>query len=207
MSEGPCLGFAQIPVGGVVLVKHAREVARQWVDEQGSGTPGFAGAFFHGSINWLAEDAVLPVTSDLDVMLVVEDSALTVKPGKFVYQGVLLEVSLLPAERLHSPQDVLGTYNLAGSFHVSSIILDPSGNLTALQAAVSRDYARRRWVRRRCLDAQDKILRGFVRDPADPWHEQIVSWLFPAGITAHVLLVAGLKNPTVRQRYLAAREM
>jgi hypothetical protein len=32
-------------------------------------------------------------------------------------------------------------------------------------------------------------------------------WLFGTGVTTHVLLVAGLKNPTVRRRYLAAREL
>ncbi len=31
--------------------------------------------------------------------------------------------------------------------------------------------------------------------------------LFAAGITAHILLVAGLRNPTVRARYVAVREL
>jgi hypothetical protein len=197
----------RISVGGLVLVRHAKDVARQWVDEQGRRIPGFAGAFFHGSINWLAGDAILPITSDVDVMLVVDDPARVARPGKFRYHDVLLEVSLLPTEQLRSPEAVLGTYNLAGSFHVPSVILDPSGNLTALHEAVSRDYARRQWVRQRCLDAQNKILRGFARNLEDPWHDQVVSWLFPAGITTHVLLAAGLRNPTVRQRYLAVRNL
>jgi hypothetical protein len=37
--------------------------------------------------------------------------------------------------------------------------------------------------------------------------DHFASWLFAAGITTHVLLVAGLRNPTVRRRYLAAREL
>jgi hypothetical protein len=196
-----------IAAGGIVLVKDAKHVARQWVDEQGRRMPGFAGAFFHGSINWLGDDAIVPSTSDIDIMLVLDDPALAAKPGKFRYQDVLLEVSFFPSEQLRSPEHVLGTYNLAGSFHVPSIILDPSGHLAALQEVVSRDYARRRWVRRRCQDARDKILHGFARNPADPWHDHVVAWLFPAGITTHVLLVAGLKNPTVRQRYLAVRPL
>jgi hypothetical protein len=35
----------------------------------------------------------------------------------------------------------------------------------------------------------------------------VTAWLFATGVTTHVLLVAGLKNPTVRQRYVATREL
>lgn len=44
-------------------------------------------------------------------------------------------------------------------------------------------------------------------DTAAPLHDQVTSWVFPAGVTTHVLLTAGLRNPTVRLRYLAAREL
>ncbi|MGI5271259.1 hypothetical protein ACQEUU_19035 [Nonomuraea sp. CA-218870] len=33
------------------------------------------------------------------------------------------------------------------------------------------------------------------------------AWLFGTGVTAHALLVAGLRNPTVRRRYVAAGEL
>ncbi len=45
-------------------VQQAKDIARQWVQEKGAELPGFAGAFFHGSINWLADDADLPASSD-----------------------------------------------------------------------------------------------------------------------------------------------
>jgi hypothetical protein len=35
----------------------------------------------------------------------------------------------------------------------------------------------------------------------------VMAWLFGTGITTHLVLVAGLKNPTVRRRYAAAREV
>ncbi|MDF2744788.1 MAG: hypothetical protein K0S88_6166, partial [Actinomycetia bacterium] len=35
----------------------------------------------------------------------------------------------------------------------------------------------------------------------------MLAWLFPTGVTTHVLLTAGLRNPTVRLRYLAARTL
>jgi len=44
-------------------------------------------------------------------------------------------------------------------------------------------------------------------DEAAPFHDQVTAWLFGTGVTTHVLLVAGLKNPTVRTRYVAVREL
>jgi hypothetical protein len=191
-----------------MYVKQAREVARQWVIEAAGTLPGFAGAFYHGSANWLPDDAPLPATSDLDVMVVLSGVNPPVKPGKFRYQGVLLEVSYLPSERLRSPDQVLGDYHMAGSFRRPGIILDPSGRLTALQEAVSKEYAERRWIVRRCEDARNLVLRNLQSlDATVPFHDQVTAWLFGTGVTTHILLVAGLKNPTVRTRYLAVREL
>jgi hypothetical protein len=129
------------------------------------------------------------------------------KLGKFIYRGVMLEVSYLPEDQVRSPDLILGHYHLAGSFRTASIILDPSGHLTRLQAAVAKAYAQRHWVYKRCQHARDKVLQGCRLNEADPFHDQVTAWLFPAGITTHVLLVAGLKNPTVRRRYVAAKEL
>ena len=189
-------------------VRDAKQIAGKWVREQGSASAGFVGAFFHGSVNWQVDDAFLPATSDLDVMLVLEDGAEATKPGKFVYEGVLLEGSLLYASAVASPEQVLAQYNLAGSFHVPSVILDTTGHLTRLQAAVSAQYTRRRWVRARCLQALLKAETGLLQhEPSAPFHEQVTAWLFPTGVMTHVLLVAGLKNPTVRKRYAAAHDL
>jgi hypothetical protein len=40
-----------------------------------------------------------------------------------------------------------------------------------------------------------------------PLHENVSAWLFGTGVTTHVLLVAGMRNPTVRKRYLAAKQL
>ncbi len=191
-----------------MLVKDARDVARQWVIEEAGKAPGFHGAFYAGSSNWLPDEAVLPPTSDVDVWIVVAEDEPPEKPGKVIYRDVILEVSYMPGDRLRSPDRILGDYHLAGSFRTQSIISDPSGQLTWLQAAVSRDFARRRWVYERCDHARNNVLR-FLRsmDESEPFHDQVTAWLFAAGVMTHVLLVAGLKNPTVRQRYVAAREL
>ncbi|WP_256223391.1 hypothetical protein [Paenibacillus sp. 1_12] len=110
--------------------------------------------------------------------------------------------------QLASVEEVLTSYHLAGSFRVDTIIADPTGHLRRLQTEVSRHFADRVWVRRRCDNVRQKIENGLrAIDTAAPLHDQVTSWLFPTGVTTHVLLVAALRNPTVRLRYLAAREV
>lgn len=191
-----------------MIVRDAKDAARTWVAEEAVGLPGFRGAFYHGSTNWLPEDAVLPATSDLDVMVVLDDLESSARPGKFRYRGALLEVSYLPEEQLRSPEEILGLPELAGSFRTPGVISDPSGRLAELQMAVSKEYAKRRWVYARCEGARDKILRHLRSlDESAPFHDGVTAWLFGTGCTTHVLLAAGLKNPTVRRRYEAAREL
>ena len=191
-----------------MLVKQAKAVARQWVVEEATRLPGFRGAFFHGSVNWLPDDASLPTTSDLDIMVVLAGPTPPNKLGKFVYRNVMLEVSYLPRDELPSAEVILGLSHLAGSLRTASVILDPSGELSKLQAAVAKDYAKRRWVRQRCEHAEAKILNNLRDlDHAAPFHDQVMPWLFATGVTTHMLLAAGLKNPTVRRRYVAVREL
>jgi hypothetical protein len=194
-----------------MLVRDARAVARRWVLEVGRRTPGFFGAYVGGSASWLPADAPLPPTSDLDVYLVLEDAQGAEgapKPGKFLYHGVLLEVSYVPRDSLRSPEAVLSHYHLAGGFRTPGVLLDPTGALTALQEAVGREFARRSWVRRRCEHAAG-VVREWAGglDETAPLHDQVTRTAFAAGVTTHVLLVAGLQNPTVRRRYAASREL
>jgi hypothetical protein len=191
----------------------ARETAWQWVIEEASGIPGFCGAYTAGSTNWLPDDADLTTTSDLDIMVVLTGPNQAsrcdkLRSGKFRYHEVLLEASYLRNDQLLSSGLVLSDYHLAPSFQTSNIMLDPSGHLTALRAIVCRDYAKRQWVRQRCANARDKVLR-YLRsiNQKTPLHDLVIACLFGAGITAHVLLVAGLRNPTVRARYVAVREL
>ncbi len=190
-----------------MLVGEAKTAARRWVAAEATGIPGFAGAFFHGSANWLGDDEPFPDGSDLDVMLVLDGPPLARKLGKFVYDGVLLEVSHLIRAQLGTAEELLGQYHLAGSFQGPSIIADPAGFLTPLHEAIAREYTRRRWVRARCEHAREKALHDILLHKAAPLPDQVNAWLFPTGIATHVLLVAGLRNPTVRRRYVAAREL
>ena len=122
-----------------MIVAHAKDVARRWVIEEAGATPGFCGSFFHGSTTWLPDDAALPVASDVDVMVVTAEPRPPLKLGKFLYREVVLDVASLPSDQVGSRDHVLGQYHLAGSFRTPSIISDPTGRLTDLQAAVAKD--------------------------------------------------------------------
>ncbi|HEY8601401.1 MAG TPA: hypothetical protein VIL85_23445 [Thermomicrobiales bacterium] len=191
-----------------MLVKEAKAIARRWVLTETGAIPGFSGAFYHGSTGWLADEAELPTGSDLDIMVTLSDQNPPVKPGKLSYHGVLLEISYLSQAELQSPERVLGLSHLAGSFRTASIIADPTGQLTALQARVARDYAKRRWVYARCEQVQGKLRDGLrLLAEVQQLPDQVIVWLFSTSLTTHIPLVAGLKNPTVRKRYLAVREL
>jgi hypothetical protein len=189
-------------------VAEARDIAQQWVMEQSTTIPGLHGAYLAGSASELSNDAPLPATSDFDVNLVLAGSDPPKRAGKLLYRDVLLDITFLPLDRLRSADLVLSDYHLAGGFRTPSVMLDPSGQLTALQQAVARDFARRRWVERRCAHARDRVLEQLASlNPAASFPDQVTGWLFPTGVLTHVLLVAGLKNPTVRRRYVATREL
>ncbi len=189
-------------------VNQARNAARRWVIEEASRIPGFYGAYTAGSTNWLPDDAELSTATDIDIMVVLGDQNHARRRQKFIYRDTFLEVSYLGNDQLQSPDEVLSDYHLAPSLRTTNILIDPSGHLAALLAIVCRDYAKRQWVCKRCTNARDKVLQylNAIREEA-PLHDQVIAWLFAAGITTHILLVAGLRNPTVRTRYVEVREM
>jgi hypothetical protein len=186
----------------------AKAAAARWIADEAAKTPGFAGAFLHGSIVGMADEAPLSPSSDVDVMVVREGPLPAVKPGKFVSSGVMLDVTDISWNELGSAEDVLGQYHFAGSFRYPSVLADPTGRLRPLNLAVARGFARRTWVRRRCADAMSRIERNLVGSAtAEAWHDRVTAWLFGTGVMTHVLLVAGLRNPTVRTRYAAVRDL
>ena len=197
----------------------ACQAAAEWVQSYASRQAGFRGAYLAGSIVGLADEVPWPESSDVDVMVVtgVEGEHTGVAPagdvnvlprGKFRYGGVLLEATLLPEQTLASPEAVLSSYHLAGALRVDTILSDPSGRLRSLQRAVSAALGQRRWVRRRCQEAWNKSDTGLASiGPGVPFYAQVNAWVFSRGVMTHVLLVAALRNPTIRRRYQAVREV
>lgn len=190
------------------MIGTARAAADRWVAAHARPTPGYLGAYFSGSTVGRPDDAELPPSSDVDVVVVTQEDEPPAKPGKLHHEGALLEITYVPWAELRDPEAVLGSYHLAGSFRTDTVIDDPTGGLRALYAAVAPRFAERSQVRRRCQDARRRVVdRLAAFDAAAPFHEQVPAWMFPTGVTTHVLLVAALRNPTVRLRYPAVREV
>lgn len=189
-------------------VAFARSAASKWVLEHASGISNFMGAYFSGSTVGMSDDFILSPASDIDVVIVFANAAPALKLGKFMYQGTLIEVTYISWSQLSSVEAVLSSYHLAGSFRINTIIMDPTGQLSGLQTQVSRHFYELEWVRRRCENARERIENGLsLIDISSPLHDQVTSWLFPTGVTTHVLLVAALRNPTVRLRYFAVHDV
>lgn len=191
-----------------VKVGLARSAAVQWVARHARADSGFRGAYFSGSTVGLRPDAELSPSSDVDIVVVTAHEDPPVKPGKLRHHGALLEVTYQPWAELASADDVLASYHLAGGFRTDTIIDDPTGRLRRLHEYIAPRFAARPHVRRRCRDARRRIeTRLAAIDTSRPFHEQVSAWLFPTGVTCHVLLVAALRNPTIRLRYRAARDV
>lgn len=189
-------------------VGDGHRIARAWLDAHASGIPGFAGAYTVGSINTLPDRAPLSPTSDVDVVVVVDAPEAPPKPGKMRRGGVLLEVTYLALEEVWEPERVLGHYHLAAGISSAQVLADPTGRLTELQSFVASSFARQEWVVRRCEMARDVVIQRLDSiHPDTPMDVQAMSWLFAAGGVPHILLVAALRNPTVRRRYEAVRAL
>jgi hypothetical protein len=189
-------------------VQQVKDIASQWVTEKAVELPGFYGAYFNGSINWMPDHATFPSTSDVDVQIVFEGSDPPDEHRKFLYQEVLLEVGYQPSDHFQSPETILGDYTNACHFTTSNIILDPSGQLTKIQKAVSQDYAKRKWVYKRCEHARNWLLTTLQwLNASDPFHDQVFAWLYATAIPTHILLMAALKDPTVRKCFVVSREV
>ncbi|MCY4078915.1 MAG: hypothetical protein OXF54_01620 [Caldilineaceae bacterium] len=191
----------------VLLVGEAKLAAEKWVQREGIRLPGLEGAFITGSVTTLPDEKLLPASSDVDVTVVLTHPP-TRKPGKFSYCGVLLEVTFEAPQRIFSAETVLGDPHLAGGTWVMKIVADPSGRLKRLQREVAGRYAYRQWVRRRCrAAAATASARLQSLDRSAALHERVTAWLFGTSLTALILLLAGLRAPTVRRRYVEVRDL
>ncbi|MCC6174912.1 MAG: hypothetical protein IT305_06380 [Chloroflexi bacterium] len=188
-------------------VGEAKRLAADWVRQEGCRLPGVIGAYIAGSANWLADDDLLPRTSDLDLNLVVADDHPAPERIKLQREELTIEVSSIPLASLRTSEMVLADFALAGGFRVPSVLYDATGHLAELQRSVEERYADPTWVLRRCRHAERRALGYLDALTAEqPFHEQAIIWLFGVSIPTLLPLIASLRNPTVRRRYVAARE-
>ncbi len=194
-------------------VDEAREVVAAWVARHVATDPSFRGAFLTGSTTALPRTAVLPQRSDVDLTVLV--AAATPRAGlrlsgKRLVDGLLVDVSYLDEAALADPALVAASFVYAPSFRggVGAVLADPTGHLARLEAAITPAFATPAAVRARIADVQRRIrARLTALDPEAPWAEVVMAWVFPTSLTAVAALVAALRTPTVRLRYLRAREV
>ena len=190
-----------------MLVREAKRAAEDWVRCEGSSLPRLLGVYLAGSVTTLTDGLPLPESSDVDITVVMDEPPER-KIGKFRFRGVLLEVSCETPARIRTPEAVLGNPHLAGAIRGMQIVADPTGHLGWLRNEVAGRYACRRWVRQRCREATAMAAgRLQTLDGSGPMHDRVTSWLFGTSLTALILLLAGLRPPTVRRRYVEAREL
>lgn len=189
-------------------LSQAIQAARSWVAENAADKPGYLGAYIGGSAPTLLPEDRLPAGSDTDVYLVTSDPTPPPKPGKLIHQGVLLEISFVSWQQLFPPERSLSNYHLANSLRYCCTIDDPEGRLAPLQQQVANQFSSLVFLAARRDQAIERVysgLTGIRYDRSLP--DLVLSWLFPMGITTHAILTAAQKNPTVRLRYLRAREV
>jgi DNA-binding transcriptional MerR regulator len=72
---------------------------------------------------------------------------------------------------------------------VSKILADPTGHLGRLEAAIAPGFTSAAATRARTDDVRRRIrTRLTALDPATPWPELVLAWLFPTSLTAVVAL-------------------
>jgi hypothetical protein len=184
------------------------ELAREWVETEGSQTPGFCGAHLMGGLNYAPKDSAFPGYKDVDLNLVLE-GAQTGEPHDTFYKGLILEYGCLGVERYRSPATVLSDPELASNLAVNSILSDPRGMLAPLHSAVAREYAQRKWVQARCASAKNRAQRGLdgLNHTASPDDARLSLWLdFTIGLTG-MIAIADLKPPTHRRCLILMKEL
>lgn len=190
-----------------MLVHEARNVARQWLDGQRESIPGYRGAYLAGSICWLDDQQDMPGYSDIDLHVVIDTEQLTPKLGKIRYQEALLEISHESAELFSDPGTLLGNAAIGASVSRNQLLDDPTGTLAPIFKTVAEQFPERIHVVERLDALQQRIRTSMVDiDESAAFHDQAM-WVFPASLTTHLILVAGLGNPTVRRRFVEVGAM
>ncbi len=191
-----------------MLVREIKALTTEWVSENASQLPGFMGGFFRGSLTEAQDDAEFPIGSDLDLTLVFEGALPDTPLRSDLHDGVIIGGGFWPLTRLQPLERVLSDYRIGYSFRLPHVLPGASDRLCEMAAAVSRDFPKRHWAMKRVDDARANCLKyvGFVSEFESEF-DKVIAWLWSAGITTHIILAAALRNPTIRKRYLAAREV
>ena len=108
----------------ILTVREAKALAAQWVRKEAGNLPGFYGAYFAGSTNWMLDDAPFPQTPDLDIKVVLDGPPPAKPLGNIFYGKVMLGIGYISRERLQSAETSLGDYPAAAHFTTPNVIAE-----------------------------------------------------------------------------------
>lgn len=144
----------------------AKARAREWIEVNRERWPDLRAAHLVGGVTALSDGEPFPTYKDVDLHLVVADgSEMLRSEGPFPaileeeYGGLVIEAGVKPVAEYCSPETVLANPEIAHHLTLDPVLYDPDGLLAALQPAVRRKYACRRWVTAR-LTHEREGLRG-----------------------------------------------
>lgn len=186
----------------------ANDIICRYVTDVIQNNPEVRGIYIAGSYLELNPNDELPVTSDVDLVFIVEQAEQKTKIGKIRYQGLLLEISYLKPADFVNQERVLLTHYIGNALIHNSILYDPDNILRNAQQVIRQKFLSLFWVNRRIDDMLDRIkenLENFHVDLQNP--VCINSYLFTLGISVYPFLLADCRNLTVRRRYTAARKV
>jgi hypothetical protein len=166
--------------------KTAKQIARDWVDENVAQWPGLRCAHLVGGITGMPDEAQFPAHRDVDLHLVFDEGSPALRvTGPYPniledsYRGLSIEAGVKTVAEYGSAETVLANPEIAYHFTVDSVLYDPTGLLRDLRPAVQRDYRRRPWITARI----DHERRGLAR-AVDLLRMAVANW----GVSGEVLL-------------------
>lgn len=188
----------------------AKHRVRQWIELHQSEWVGIRAAHFVGGITALADEAEFPAYKDVDLHLVFDDEIPplpSASPFMSIleeeFEGVLIEAGVKSVAEYRSPEAVLANPEIAHHLTLDSVLYDPDGVLSGLQAQVRRRYAERQWVQARIAYERAGVRWVYDRRAGVPpsVEANLIGYSFTF-ITA-ALAVAALKPPAVGGRMAA----
>lgn len=121
-------------------------IARQWIEDKYGDRPDFVGAHLVGSLHHMPVDAPFLAYRDVDLGIIL-NSITDQDIDDTNYDGLIMEAILAPVQRYESAEELLADACNASIFAADhSVLLDPTGKLTALSEKIKKEYPRRKWV-------------------------------------------------------------
>ena len=174
-------------------------LAKEFVEKNYLGQPGFVGAHLVGSIIHSDGSEIFPTYRDVDIAIIM-DSIEYQKIEEVFQEGYVLECILSSSSRYRSAEDILAIPGMACNLQKNSIIVDPEGRLAEIHRKVAEDFAMRYWVKRRA-DSDMSVAKssldsmGLARNTVEAVHS-LCEFIMRCSAS---ITVAHLKPPTHRR--------